>query len=350
MRYPDRRRKEPTVTRVTIKEIARRAGVSKGAVSYALNGLPGVSEATRARVLQVAAELEWVPNRSARLLSAARSETLGLVLARSAKTLSDEPFYMGFVGGVESVLSERAYALALQVVPDLETEMATYRKWAAERRVDAVIVVDLRVDDPRIPLLRKLQLPAVLVGDPALAGGLACVWTDSPTAMKAAVEHVAGLGHTTIARVAGPPDHGHVWIRDQAFAGVTERLGLTGTVVHTDFSGEEGAAATRRLMAADARPTAIIYDNDLMAVAGLSVVNGLGLRSPDDVTLVAWDDSTLCRLTHPRLTAMHHDIVAYGAHVTQRLFELLEGAEPAAHLYSTPALLVRESSGPPRRQ
>jgi DNA-binding LacI/PurR family transcriptional regulator len=337
------------VPRVTIKEIARRAGVSKGAVSYALNGQPGVSEATRARVLKVAEELEWVPNRAARQLSAARSETFGLVLARSAKILSEEPFYMGFVGGVESVLSEKAYALALQVVPDLVSEMATYRKWAAEQRVDGVIIVDLRVDDPRIPLLRKLELPAVLLGDPALADGLTCVWTDSTTAMNVAVEHVAGLGHRLVARVAGPPEHGHVWIRDQAFAAVIDRLGLASRVVHTDFSGEEGAAATRELMSAAERPTAIIYDNDLMAVAGLSVVTGLGLRSPNDVTLVAWDDSTLCRITHPTLSAMSHNIVAYGAEVAQRMFDLLDGAKPAAHLYSTPDLLVRESSGPPPR-
>jgi DNA-binding LacI/PurR family transcriptional regulator len=337
------------VPRVTIKEIARRAGVSKGAVSYALNGQPGVSEATRARVLKVAEELEWVPNRAARQLSAARSETFGLVLARTAKTLSEEPFYMGFVGGVESVLSEKTYALALQVVPDLESEMATYRKWAAEQRVDGVIIVDLRVDDPRIPLLRRLELPAVVVGDPALADGLTCVWTDSTTAMNAAVEHVAGLGHQLVARVAGPPEHGHVWIRDQAFAAASDRLGLASRVVHTDFSGEEGAAATRELISALDRPTAIIYDNDLMAVAGLSVVSGLGLRSPKDVTLVAWDDSTLCRITHPTLTAMSHNVVAYGAEVTQRMFDLLDGAKPAAHLYSTPALLVRESSGPPPR-
>ena len=334
--------------RITIKEIARRAGVSKGAVSYALNNQPGVSEATRARVLKVAEELEWVPNRAARQLSAARSETFGLVLARSAKTLSEEPFYMGFVGGVESVLSDKSYALALQVVPDLADEMATYRKWAAERRVDGVIVVDLRVDDPRIPLLRKLELPAVLVGDPALSDGMTCVWTDGTTAMYAAVQHVVSLGHRRIARVAGPPEHGHVWIRDEAFAAAGRRFGLEARIVHTDFSGEEGAAATRELLGTEeGRPTAIIYDNDLMAVAGLSVVNELGLKSPDDVTLVAWDDSTLCRLTHPTMTAMSHNIVAYGAEVTHRLFNLLDGALHAAHLYSTPALVVRGSSGPP---
>ncbi|MFC0627023.1 LacI family DNA-binding transcriptional regulator [Kribbella deserti] len=334
--------------RVTIKEIARRAGVSKGAVSYALNGQPGVSDATRARVLKVAEELEWVPNRAARMLSAARSETFGLVLARTAKTLSEEPFYMGFIGGVESVLSTKGYALTIQVVPDLETEMAAYRKWSAERRVDAVIVVDLRVDDPRVPLLQKLELPALVVGDKSLAGGLTCVWTDSTTAMTEAVEHIAELGHQRIARVAGPPEHGHVWMRGQAFAAAADRLGLTGTVVHTDFSGDEGASVTRQLMTSGPdRPTAVIYDNDLMAVAGLGVIHELGLAVPDDVTIIAWDDSTLCRITHPTLSAMSHDVVEYGGRVAHHLFELLDGAEPAAHLNSTPKLQIRGSSGPP---
>ncbi|MEU4190560.1 LacI family DNA-binding transcriptional regulator [Kribbella sp. NPDC026611] len=333
--------------RVTIKEIARRCGVSQGAVSYALNNQPGVSEATRARVLKVAAEMEWVPNRAARQLSAARSETFGLVLARTAQTLIEEPYFMGFVGGVESVLSEKSYALALQVVADLDEELATYRKWAAERRVDGVIVVDLRVGDPRIPLLRKLSLPAVLVGDPALADGMPCVWTDGTAAMNAALDHVASLGHRDVARVAGPPEYGDVWIRDRAFEVATRRLDLTGQVRHTDFSAVEGVAATRELLGNGARPTAIIYDNDLMAVAGLAVVQGQGLRTPDDITLVAWDDSTLCRITHPALTAMSHNIVGYGAEVTHRLLDLLNGAQPQAHLYSTPLLIIRDSSGPP---
>jgi DNA-binding LacI/PurR family transcriptional regulator len=335
------------VPRVTIKEIARRCGVSQGAVSYALNNQPGVSEATRARVLRVAAELEWVPNRAARQLSAARSETFGLVLARSAQTLIEEPYFMGFVAGVESVLSEKSYALALQVVADLDEELATYRKWAAERRVDGVIVVDLRVGDPRIPALRKLGLPAVLVGDPALADGMPCVWTDGTAAMNAALDHVASLGHRDVARVAGWPEYGDVWIRDRAFEVASRRLDLTGQVRHTDFSAVEGAAVTRQLLTGEARPTAIIYDNDLMAVAGLAVVQGLGLRIPDDVTLVAWDDSALCRITHPALTAMSHNIVGYGAEVMHRLLELLTGAQPQAHLYSTPLLIIRDSSGPP---
>lgn len=335
------------MSRVTIKEIARRCGVSQGAVSYALNNQPGVSEATRARVLQVAAELEWAPNRAARQLSAARSETFGLVLARSAQTLIEEPYFMGFVGGVESVLAEKSYALALQVVADLGEELATYRKWAAERRVDGVIVVDLRVADPRLPVLRKLGLPAVLVGDPALADGMPCVWTDGTAAMNAALDHVASLGHRVIARVAGPPEYGDVWIRDQAFELATRRLSVETRIHHTDYSAAQGAAATRELVTGFPRPTAIIYDNDLMAVAGLAVIQGLGLRVPDDVTLVAWDDSALCRITHPTLTALSHNIVGYGAEVTQRLLALISGAQPQSHLYSTPLLIIRDSSAPP---
>ncbi|MDX3001165.1 LacI family DNA-binding transcriptional regulator [Kribbella solani] len=335
------------VHRVTIKEIARRCGVSPGAVSYALNNRPGVSEATRARVLQVAAELEWVPNRAARQLSAARSETLGLVLARSAQTLVEEPYFMGFVGGVESVLSERSYALALQVVADLDEELLTYRKWSAERRVDGVIVVDLRVGDPRIAVLRKLGMPAVLVGDPTLADGMPCVWTDGTAAMNAALEHVASLGHRTVARVAGRPDFGDVWIRDRAFDLATHRLQLAARIHHTDYSAHEGATATRAALAEYPRPTAIVYDNDLMAVAGLAVIQGQSLRVPEDVTVVAWDDSPLCSITRPTLTALSHNTVGYGAEVTRHLLDALTGAPPQAHLYSTPLLIIRESSSPP---
>ena len=235
---------------------------------------------------------------------------------------------MGFVGGVESVLSEHSYALALQVVADLDEEITTYRKWAAERRVDGVIVVDLRVGDPRIPVLRKLGLPAVLVGDPALAEGMPCVWTDSTAAMNAALDHVASLGHQVVARIAGPPEFGDVWIRDRAFETAVRRLALTAASHHTDYSAAQGAAATRDVLADPLRPTAIVYDNDLMAVAGLAVIQGLDLRTPDDITLVAWDDSTLCRITHPTLTALSHNVVGYGAEVSRRLFDVLAGDRP----------------------
>src|SRR4029079_3147320 len=140
---------EERAGRVTIRDIAERAGVSKGAVSYALNGRPGVSDDTRDRILPIAEAFVWSQTRAARALSAARADACGLVLARPARTLALEPFFMEFIAGVETKLAERSVALTLQLVRNVEDEIAVYRRWWGERRVDGVLVVDPRVEDPR---------------------------------------------------------------------------------------------------------------------------------------------------------------------------------------------------------
>lgn len=332
---------------MTIADIARAAGVSKGAVSYALNGRPGVSDATRQRVLALARELDWAPNSAARMLSGSRTETFGLVLARDPTTLGAEPFHMQFIAGLESVLGLRGYALLLQVVGSVDVEMATHRRWAAQGRVDAVVVVDLREDDPRVPLLLELQVPAVVAADPSLAGGLPSVWNDDASAADAVVHHLAGLGHARLARVAGPAGLGYVGIRDRASAAAAEEAGAGLVVVHTDFTGADGARATRQVLRSAHPPTAVVYDNDLMAVAGLSAATSLGLDVPRDVSLVAWDDSALCRVTHPPLTAMGHDVLAYGAAVAEALLAAVAGERPASRLVSTPRLRERASTSAP---
>ena len=100
-------------------------------------------------------------------------------------------------------------------------------------------------------------------------------------------------------------------------------------------------------MQSDPAPTVILFDNDLMAVAALSALSELGVSVPDQVSLLAWDDSALCQITHPQLSAMSHDVMSFGAHVGRRLFGVLDGAEPAAYLDSTPHLVVRGSTSAP---
>ena len=334
--------------RPTIMDIARRAGVSKGAVSMALNGLPGVSEATRTRILAVARELDWHPNNAARALSAARADAIGLVLARPARTLGAEPFFFQLISGLQAELSGRRIALLLQVVADLDAEIAVYRQWWSERRVDAVILIDLRVTDPRVALLEELDLPALVIGGPGHHGRLPSVWADDAKAMTGIVDHLAGLGHRRIARVAGLPDLLHTERRTEAFRAAVAAHGIDAApILMTDYSGEQGAAATRRLLASSRPPTAIVYDNDVMAVAGVAVATELGVAVPASLSIVAWDDSPLCQLLHPPLTALTRDTFAFGATAARALLSVLDGAEGADVEDQVTTLVPRESTSTP---
>ncbi|WP_310718698.1 LacI family DNA-binding transcriptional regulator [Streptomyces lydicus] len=356
--------------RPTIKDIARRAGVSESAVSFALNDRPGVSRDTRARVRRVAEELGWQANSAARALSGERAGALGLVLARPAQTLGVESFFLQLVSGIQEVLSARKIALLLQVVEDLGTECALYRRWWAERRVDGVLVVDPRTEDPRPELLTALGLPAVVIGGPAAPAAvaqhpdaaaavpppdaaaqppLATVWADDAKAMARILDHLYGLGHRRIVHVAGLPGLAHTERRIRSLRTEAALRGLDARHVRsvtTDYSDAEGAEATRRLLDDARPPTAIIYDNDVMAVAGTAVAAGRGIPVPAALSIVAWDDSALCRVTHPRLTALVRDTPGFGRLAAQELLAVLDGGPHRTVQGELPHLEARESTGP----
>jgi DNA-binding LacI/PurR family transcriptional regulator len=331
--------------RVTIREIAERAGVSKGAVSYALNDKPGISDTTRERILAIAEDLGWYPNHAARSLSAARADACGIVMARSAKTLALEPFYMEFIAGVESELSARSIAFTTQLVGDLSEEFRVYRRWWGERRVDGVLMMDLRLTDPRIDELVSLGFPAVVVGGPVEGSVLPSVWHDESAAVIEVVRYLAALGHTRIARVAGIAGLVHTADRTAAFRQIAKDLSITASVVSTDYSPEAGARATRQLLSAPEPPTAFIYDSDLLAVAGFGVVQQMGFSVPDDLSIVAWDDSMLCQVVHPALTAVTRDITKYGAWSGRLLLAEIEEQGQGDVEFPRGELTIRGSTG-----
>jgi DNA-binding LacI/PurR family transcriptional regulator len=338
-----------TVKRATIADIARVAGVSKGAVSYALNGRPGVSDATRQRIIAVAEEFGWHPSSAARALSDGRAGVLGLIVDRPARTLGIESFFMQLISGIEATLSDRSIGLLLQVTDERSSELAAYQRWWAQRSVDGVIVVDLAHDDPRVPLLEKLGMPAVVVGGPHGLGSLPGIWSDDGAAITAVIDYLAAQGHRRIARVAGLTHLWHTQVRGEALAVAAERLGLTEiTTVNTDYTGEAGAQATRTLLARRPAPTVIIYDNDIMAVAGIAVAQEMGIGVPKQLSMVAWDDSPLCQLTHPQLSAVGRDIAKYGAHAAQCLLRVIAGEQVDSFEAEPPVLVPRGSTAPPR--
>jgi len=334
--------------RATIADIARAVGVSKGAVSYALNGRPGVSEATRRRVLEVAEEFGWHPSSAARALSDGRAGVLGLIIDRPARTLGIESFFMQLISGIEATLSERSIGLLLQVTDERANELAAYRRWWAQRSVDGVIVIDLARSDPRVGLLEELAMPAVVIGGPQGLGRLVGVWSDDRAAMSDVVEHLAGLGHRRLGRVAGVTDMLHTQARTEALHAAARRLGLPEPVtVDTDYTTDAGARATRTLLSRVPRPTVVIYDNDVMAVAGVGVAQEMGIQIPRELSVVAWDDSPLCQLTHPQLSAVRRDIAGYGALAAECLLRLVAGEPVASVEDARPVLVPRGSTAPP---
>ncbi|WP_394939554.1 LacI family DNA-binding transcriptional regulator [Psychromicrobium sp. YIM B11713] len=335
--------------RPNIGDIAAKAGVSKGAVSFALNDRPGVSEETRARILQVAEELNWRPHSAARALSGSRTDVVGLVLARPARTLGIEPFFSNLISGLQAGLSARGLALQMRIVEDTAAEIDVYRQWWNEHRVDAVILVDLQEDDERLAHLEELGLPAVVIGGPVSYGSVSSIWADDSEAMTSIVEYLAALGHRRIGHVGGMPNFLHTRRRVAALASSAERLGLEWVEsLFTDFSDSQGAATTRRLLAREQRPTAVIYDSDVMALAGLSVAMEMNIDVPRRLSIVAFDDSPLTQLTHPAMTALSRDTFNYGEQAAAVVMRLL--AEPNSQIdqhAQTPVLTVRASTAPP---
>ncbi|SCK35482.1 LacI family DNA-binding transcriptional regulator [Streptomyces sp. WMMB 322] len=334
--------------RPTIADVARLAGVSPSAVSFALNGRPGLAKATKSRILAAAAELGWRPSRPAQALSKGRAGALGLVLTRDTDAIGADPFFPAFIAGVESVLSPRGDSLVLHVTSPGD-EAAVYHRLAADRRVDGVLLTDMRVDDTRPALVTGLRLPAVVVGDPDCAQGLCSVSLDDRPAFAAAVERLAELGHRRIAHVAGPEEFRHARRRRESWEQAVRAAGLTpGPVLPGGFTADGGAAATRELIALGEgeRPTAIVYANDLSATAGLAVAHQLGLAVPEDLSVVGYDDTPLAAYTHPPLASARADALGWGAAAARALDEVI-AAGRADDVELAPAeLLPRASMGP----
>ncbi|WIE62539.1 LacI family DNA-binding transcriptional regulator [Curtobacterium sp. MCLR17_032] len=338
-----------TGRRTTIADIAARAGVSISAVSFALNGRPGVSEATRERVRQVARDLDWQPHTAARALGGAKAGSIGFVLNRPARTLGTESFFGDLISGIQLGLTGTHIGMTLLVARDAEEELETYRDWWRGHRVDGVIVIDPRRDDDRLRLLAELGMPSVVVGShPSPAGAAPSVWIDDSDATDTVLRYLRALGHRRIAHVSGPPEFEHTALRIdrvRAFADAGDDPDDRTESVPTDYSAEAGAAATRRLLSAATRPTAIVFDNDVLAVAGLGVASEMGVRVPQDVSIVSFDDSAMIRLVRPAITSLTRDTVELGQRAAVLLREQIESDAP---LPSRPGpeltLSVREST------
>lgn len=331
--------------RTRIRDIADAVGVSTAAASFALNGKPGVSAEVRQRVLDAAARMGWQPNVAARSLAGAHAGAIGLVIARSADSFGTENFFLRFIAGVEKAINSRSLSLVLQTVDSVDAEIATYRRWYSEHRVDGVILVDLRVDDVRPPVLIELGLPAVVIGGPS-SFGLPHIAISDADAMRVIVDHLTSAGYRHLAYVCGLPELAHTASRMNAFraASLDSSTRIEPPFI-TDYSAAAGTRATEEILALPERPTAIIFDNEVLALAGLSVLTRQGIDIPGEIAVVAWEDNPIWLALRPHLTALSRDPTTLGFEGAMALLEAIDGNPVATRSEPVPQLIVRESTG-----
>ena len=330
------------MSRTTIADVAREAGVTKATVSHALSGNRPISDETRAKVLAAAARLNWVPSQSARALATSRANAIAVVLARDPEVIANDSFFPAFISGVESVLAENETALLLQVVPDRAAEERAYRA-LSHGRADGALLLDLRADDWRVPLLDDLGIPTVLVGAYEQPTSFSCVRTDDAAPVREIIDHLRAAGHERIAHVSGPLDYVHSRARADAYIAA---IGDDELLREGEFTAASGRDRTEELLALPARPTAILYSNDTMAIAGLSYARSQGLSIPGDLAISGFDDDHLSAHLSPALTSVSSDPAARGRAAARILREVILGAQPRTEIVDCNVVHFRASTAP----
>jgi DNA-binding LacI/PurR family transcriptional regulator len=332
--------------RPTIDDVAARAGVSSAAVSFAMNGRPGVAEPTRRRILDAAEELGWRPSAHARALTEARARAVGLLLARPVEHLEVDPFFVRFLAGVERTLARTDHALVLRVMdaaapPDL----GAYGRLAASGRVDGFLLCDVELDDPRFELLAGAGLPVVVAGHPVSPCPFPSIETEHAQGMEAVAAHLVALGHTHVGFVGGPSRFEHVQRRLGVWRDTLAASGLEpGPAAHAEPGDPAGARASARLLAGRRRPTAIVYGSDALATAGLAAARAGGIEVPGELSVTGFDDSPLAALASPPLTSVRVDYAQFGEAAAAALLAAIAGEAPPPFHGTPPQLVVRAST------
>jgi DNA-binding LacI/PurR family transcriptional regulator len=332
----------------TIKEVAQLAEVSTATVSYVLNGTGTVTEATRRRVMEAVARLNYQPSHAARSMRG-RSHTLGLTLPARPGRLAD-PALAELLAGLSDAAALRGYYLLLATAGN-ESEADLCLNLARTGRVDGLLLLDMQIDDERARALYAAGIPHVCAGP--VPGGCASpyVAVDGVASATAAVNHLLGLGHTRIGLIQLPSELAESEPRYLGYAEALAAAGLPADpalIVEAGRSEEDGYQAMGELLGAPLPPTAVLACSDELAFGALHALYDAGMQAGRDVSLIGFDDVPLAAHAHPPLTTLRQPRRAVGEHMAAVLIDAIERRDRAAHSVTLSArLVVRRSTGPP---
>jgi len=334
---------------VSIKDIARAANVSHPTVSRALSHSPLVRGETAERIRLIAASLGYRPSAIARSLASNKTNTIGVVVTSIA-----DPFIADVVSGIEETANDHGYSVFLansNANPDREVKVVHSFH---ERRVDGIIVTASRVGALYVPLLSGLKVPIVLINNQhpdAPDEFIYSVMIDNLKASIQVMEHLIGLGHRRIAYIG---DKAGFQSDTERLAGYRQGLAFAGypllpeLVVHGDGKPEGGRQAMEKLLSLPTPPTAVFCYNDMSALGALRALYGHGIKVPDDISLVGFDDLAIASYTSPLLTTVGQPKQQMGRMAMDTMLKLISGVGTKANIKVDGELIIRESTAPPK--
>ncbi len=339
--------------RTTIKELARLSGVSIGTVSRALNGYTDVSPETRERVMRLAEEMDYTPTAAARTLVMERSHVIGIFLETGEGHPDvQHPFFHEVLGGLKDMLGAAGFDLLLfaSEVPGNGYGPHSFLKRARHHGVDGTVLMGVDTGDPEVERLLRSDIPCVGVDMTISGKGNSSVMSDNADGAAMAVKHLVERGHRRIATITGLIDTAPARDRLRGYREEIQRQKLAfrdDYVAYGDYYVESGADAMARLLELPEPPTAVFAASDLMAVGALGTASRAGIRVPDDLAIVGFDDILLAGVTQPALTTLRQDKQGLGAAAGEALTALMEEDGDAPAAITLPVeLVVRGSTTP----
>lgn len=336
--------------RVTINDLAEALGLTKGTVSRALNGYPDISPSTQTRVRHQADKMGYRPLSHAQAIRTGRARSLGLVL-QDDEAGSNRPFLAEFVAGITHGASVENWTLTIATARSEGGVLDTMERLIDERKADGFILPRTLRIDPRVELLRKLEMPFVLFGRVAHPEG--CAWYDisGEEAMRDAVLRLAGFGHKRIAYVGGGDRYNFTGLRRQGFLDGMAEAGLDADpelICEGGMTAVDGRQAAMDLLYRPQPPTGIVFAVDRVALGGYRAAARLGLTVGRDISIISYDGVPEGAYATPSLTSFAVDSRRAGENLARILLALVRGADPETLRVLEPARLVAGGSdGPP---